>query len=232
MKLLATCTVVAAMVCLVCFQDVSATSAPSAAALLTPFGVVKTVTPMYSWNAVPNATWYRLWAMDASGKVIIDQWYKREQLGCPTGAGTCNITPIKALTYGWAKFHVLTWSEVGSGPWSDPMMFKVSKGEPMKATILAPAGPTIKATSPPFTWIPSYNATWYRLWVNDINGVLLQDQWYTKEQVSCPSGLGTCTITPSIALPHGWSVGYVGAWNEYATDTVWSDGMWFKVINP
>jgi hypothetical protein len=219
-----------AMVALAVFSfggmSFAGSTAPLPAVLEAPLGVIKDTNPSYTWTAIPDATWYRLWVVDSANRTT-DLWYRADQAGCPTGATKCTATPSAVLSYGWAVCYILTWNTSGS-VWSEPMHFKVSSGIPGKATIFSQ--PMIKTTTPAYTWLPSYGATWYRLWVGDASGNVLLDHWYKREDAVCSSGIGTCTVTPTVALPLDWAVSYVYSYNEFGA--VWSDGMWFKVINP
>jgi len=42
----------------------------------------------------------------------------------------------------------------------------------------------------------------YYLLVNDSTGPKIQ-QWYTAQEVGCPDGTGTCSVTPSTSLAEG-----------------------------
>jgi hypothetical protein len=201
---------------------------PSVSTLEAPVNVAKTTTPTYQWTAVSGATWYRLWVSDAAGK-IFDKWYTASQVACVPGVGSCFVTPSATLATGWASFWIDAWNSCGD-KWSEEMKFKVSSGAPIKPTILGPAGPTGVHLSPTYKWIASYNASSYRLWVRDSSGNVVIDKWYTTEEVSCPTGLGACSISPSVTLNLGWGVVYVDAYNIYGE--AWSDAMWFKVTTP
>ena len=62
-------------------------------------GINTSPMPTYTWNAVPNSTWYYLW-VDDSNVNRIGQWYKAADAGCTSGTGTCSLTPGTALTVG------------------------------------------------------------------------------------------------------------------------------------
>ena len=92
---------------------------------MSPSQGINTSMPTYTWNAVPNSTWYYLWVDDSIGNKI-RQWYKAADAGCTSGTGTCSLTPGTALTVGAGKWWVQTWNSVGYGPWSTGMAFTVS----------------------------------------------------------------------------------------------------------
>jgi hypothetical protein len=110
---------------------------PGKAALISPSGYINTTTPLYQWNAVPSATWYQLWVNDAGTPGKIQEWHTASEVGCPSGTGTCSVTPSTNLASGFALWWIQTWNEAGYGPWSDPLAFNVNTGSPGK-----PAGST------------------------------------------------------------------------------------------
>jgi len=99
-------------------------SPPGAATLISPSGTISTRNPSYTWNAVPNATWFYLWVNDRTGAKIVT-WYTAAQAGCTSGTGTCSVTPSVALASGTAQWWIQTWNDYGYGPWSTGMGFIV-----------------------------------------------------------------------------------------------------------
>jgi probable HAF family extracellular repeat protein len=100
---------------------------PGKATLVSPSGEITTNLPPYTWNAVPNSTWYYLWVDDSTG-TRITQWYTASQASCPGSAGICSVTPATALAAGSGKWWVQTWNVVGYGRWSDSLEFSVDMG--------------------------------------------------------------------------------------------------------
>jgi hypothetical protein len=100
------------------------TAPPTAATLVSPSGTIYNAKPDYTWNAVPCATWYRLWVKDSTGNKI-DQWYTAAQAGCDSGAGTCKVAPGVALAKGSASWWIQTYGDAGAGPWSSRKDFTV-----------------------------------------------------------------------------------------------------------
>lgn len=99
-------------------------SLPGAATLVSPSGTISTTNPTYTWNAVPNATWYYLWVNDGTGTKIAT-WYTAAQAGCASGTGTCSVIPSVALASGSAQWWIQTYNSAGYGPWSDGMVLTV-----------------------------------------------------------------------------------------------------------
>jgi hypothetical protein len=198
-------------------------SPPGKTTLASPSGSLGTRTPTYSWSAVSNSTWYYLWVNGPSGTVI-QQWYTAEQAGCPSGTGSCSVTPTTALAAGVHRWWVQTWSEIGTGPWSDPMDFSLAA--PGKATLTSPSGSAV-TNIPTYSWSAVSGSTWYYLWVNGPSGTVIQ-QWYTAEQAGCPLGTGSCSVTPSGTLGPGAHRWWVQTWNSVGYG-LWSDPMDFTV---
>ena len=90
---------------------------PGAADLVSPTGSIVTNNPTYTWNSVPNASWYYLWVNDATGNVI-KQWYTADLAGCANGEPSCSVTPATNVSSGNGKWWVRTYNDVGLGPWS------------------------------------------------------------------------------------------------------------------
>jgi hypothetical protein len=96
---------------------------------------------------------------------------------------------------------------------------------PGQATLISPWGQTFTAT-PTYTWNSVANATWYHLWINRGTGTF-GEKWYTAEEVGCPLGTGTCSLTPGTEQPPGNYTWWIQAWyNAYGP---WSDGKPFYV---
>ncbi len=201
-------------------------STPAKATLVSPSGNISDTTPVYTWNAVSNATWYYLWVNDSSGNKI-RKWYTASQVGCNSGNGTCSISPNVSLLSGNGRWWIQTWNPSGYGSWSNPMTFNVVSGSlPQKATLVSPNA-TISDNTPEYVWNAVSNATWYYLWVNDSSGNKIK-KWYTSAQAGCSSGAGTCSITPSNALNNGNAVWWIQTWNPSGYGS-WSNPMTFNV---
>jgi hypothetical protein len=199
------------------------------ATLISPLGTITTNIPPYTWNAVPDVTWYCLWVDDSTGNRI-NQWYSAVQVGCSSGAGTCTVSPGTALAAGSARWWVRTWNTNGYGPWSDGMAFTAPAPVVPGKVILVSPSETISTNIPPYTWNAEPGATWYHLWVNDSTGNKI-NRWYSAVLAGCSSGAGTCTVSPGTALAAGSAKWWVRTWyaNGYGP---WSDGMAFTAPAP
>lgn len=93
-----------------------------------PSGTINTNRPTYRWEAVPGATWYRLWVNDADNSPVIDEWYTAVELDCPGGTGTCSVTPTDTLVEGAAQWWLKAWNSQGDRGWSAPYAFTVDAG--------------------------------------------------------------------------------------------------------
>jgi hypothetical protein len=199
---------------------------PQAATLISPSGTIATATPTYSWKPVSDATSYRLYVNDSTGKKI-DQWYSAAEAGCASGTGTCAVTPTTVLAGGAGQWWIQTRNNSGDGPWSTSLNFTVNL-LPGAATLISPSG-TITTVTPTYTWNAVSNATWYYLWVDDAAGNKIK-QWYTAAQAGCGSGTGICSVTPAVAVG-GASKWWIQTWNASGYGP-WSSGMAFTVLAP
>jgi len=207
---------------------VSPAGPPGKATLISPTGTINTNTPTYTWNAVPGATYYLLFVNDSTtrtGKIIT--WYTAANAGCGSGTGTCSVTSNTALAPGQAYWWVLTWNDLGYGPWSDGMEFTVSSRPPGKATLISPNG-TITTRTPTFSWNAVPGSMWYQLWVDDTGKAGKVTKWYSAEEAGCPTGTGTCKATPGTTLDLGGAQWWIQTWN-WNGNGPWSDGMRFTV---
>lgn len=195
---------------------------PAAAVLTSPLGGVGTLTPTYTWQAVPASTWYYLWVNDATGNVI-KEWYTAAQAGC-AGSSTCSITPSVTLAQGSATWWIRTWNAIDNGPWSAIGNF--STGPPEATTLIAPAG-LAASTTPAYRWNAVPAASWYYVWANDSTGNVIKT-WFTAEQAGCAAGVGTCEVTPAVALALGDGQFWVQTWNALGYGP-WSATLQFTV---
>ena len=207
--------------------DAADTTAP-AATLVSPAGEGIGATPIYTWQAVPGASWYELWVNDSAQSKKLDQWYTTAGVGCPAGTGLCSVAPSVPLAPGAATWWIRSWSPAGYGPWSLGLSFTV--GGPAVVTLVSPAGGGIGAT-PIYTWNAVPGATWYELWVNDSAQGKKLDQWYTAAAVGCPAGTGLCSVGPSVPLAPGAATWWIQWWGPSGSAS-WSAGMAFIVSGP
>ena len=98
---------------------------PGPATLISPSGTITVNTPAYTWDAVENSTWYRLFVWDSTETEIIDQWYTADEAGCSDGTVQCSVTPETVLADDSHEWYIRTWNPSGNGPWSDELSFTV-----------------------------------------------------------------------------------------------------------
>ena len=98
---------------------------PGKATLISPSGKITEESPIYTWNAVANSTWYYLWVNDSTGSKTILKWFTADEANCADGIGVCSVTPSTVLKDGSCKWWIQTWNEHGYGQWSDAMSFTV-----------------------------------------------------------------------------------------------------------
>ena len=139
--------------------------------------------PEFSWSAVSNATWYRVYA-SRDGQVAIDRWVEATIYAPPAD--------LPAGTYRW---WVMGWGPDGSGPWSAATEFVLPLQIPGTLTMTSPQGVQISHDLN-YVWNKDPVATWYRLWVGRVGGAVLHDRWYEL------SGTGEASVNPGAAYPN------------------------------
>ena len=185
------------------------TTLPSAAVLTAPKGDIGTnYTPTFTWGKVDTASHYHLYLSGPKG-VILDQWYESVSV-CNTT--TCTV-PSPTLGGGSHAWYVQTWNSAGYGPWSNnaqPTNFSTTIPTPPAVAVLtAPLGNIGTNYNPTYTWNKVTTATYYHLYVNGPNGVVL-DKWYEASAICTTS---TCTVL-SPTLGGGAHLWYVQTWNS------------------
>ena len=188
-------------------------TAPGQSTLSSPAGNTADVTPLYTWSAVPGATWYYLW-VTGSSSTVITQFYPASAV---CSGSTCSVeqpTPLSSGTYNW---WIQTYGEVGYGPWSSGLSFTTVAPGP--AVLSSPTG-SIMTNNPSYTWSAVPGATWYYLLVEGPSGTVTQ-KWYAASEANCNGT--TCSVanatTGLAAGTYSWwiqtynSIGY-GAWSS------------------
>lgn len=109
----------AAIFCFICFCAVArpVSAAPGQARLIAPSGEVTGSTIAFTWQSVPDSTWYQLWLGRSTTGVLLEQWYTAGQAGCASG-GTCVVNITVSFPPGSYDWYVQTWDATGAGPWS------------------------------------------------------------------------------------------------------------------
>ncbi len=96
---------------------------------LTPTGTINVASPYYAWNAVQNASWYRVVVTDISdpGVPVHDNWYPVEEVGC-IKSSVCQIQlPGTYLADGDYFWFVTAYTPSGIGPSSQALVVEVQK---------------------------------------------------------------------------------------------------------
>jgi hypothetical protein len=98
---------------------VAPTIAPT---LVSPSGIVNTLTPTYTWNAVAGTSTYRLFTnTNGVGAFTL---VTATVAGCPAGTGTCPVTPGTPLTNGdTVGWVVRAENAAGASPYSSALNF-------------------------------------------------------------------------------------------------------------
>jgi hypothetical protein len=195
--------------------------APRQATLTSPTGSLNQAA-VYTWNAVPGATWYYLWVDGPAGNVH-KQWYTSVEANC--NATTCSLSNVTlGLTVGTHTWWIQTWNEAGYGPWSEPMTFLPAV--PAAATLVSPSGNS-GLNNPTYTWNVVPGATRYYLWV-DGPAENIHKQWYTSVEANCNATI--CSIgNVTSGLTAGTYKWWIQTWTE-AGNGPWSTEMTFNPL--
>jgi hypothetical protein len=207
------------------------TTGPGAATLVSPSGGISNTTPTYTWNKVIESTNYVFWLgrvnSDNSLTPILEQAFESSVV---CGSTTCSITPGVMLSAGNYRWWIRTSNAYGYGLWSSPLNFSLSTiAPPGVATLVSPTGGIIDMT-PTYTWNNVNAATWYYLWVSQVNGdgsfTTIHSKWYESSAVC--SG-ATCSITPAgVTLSGGNYRWWIQTWNDGGYGP-WSTKMDFSL---
>jgi hypothetical protein len=205
---------------------------PTAATLVSPINLqsLSTTKPIYTWNAVSNATNYYLIVRGLRG-TITSQWYSKEQASCASGTGICAVIPTQALIknslYSW---QIQTANTSGNGPLSRIGTFRISgTAKPKAPKALSLSVQRNLTTSLNFTWKAVQNANQYEIMIMQKTATKAR-QTVTPIQTNCAIGSGNCTF----ALPSSLATGTY-RWSVRASNPVgyspWSNTITFQV-NP
>ena len=118
-----TLTTVATVVFTMLFGFVSGTIAapPATATLIAPNGSVTNNPPVFRWNSVSDADYYRLWAGTADNP-LWDQWYEASRI---CNGSECSVTPDFVFPEANHTFWVLCYGNNEYGSWSQGMNFSI-----------------------------------------------------------------------------------------------------------
>ncbi len=206
-------------------ETTPATQAPTA---LSPSGTIDTDQPTFTWTAVPDTTYYALYARDAEGVLQIWNIVGADTAGCASGTGNCSYTHSPAIFAEGSGGHwlVLT-ADDEYGPDSNILEFTVdtSNANPPVSGIpkqLTPDG-TINTNTPTFTWEPVPGFTSYAIYAVDSS-----NEVKVNNIVGCTTN--TCSYTKSNSVfadgPATWEIRTEA---DDGTNGIWSDILNFTV---
>jgi hypothetical protein len=193
---------------------------PDKAILCSPSGTLDTGTPTYKWYAVKGTTFYCLNVNDSSGKPVVNQCYKAEDL---SPAGSLSFTPSTLLRSGDYKWRIQTWS-CSKSNWSDEMPFSIGISPPDNVCPISPQG-LISTSTPTFVWTAVPTATKYLLQIENQNGIIFNGS-YMAENVT--QGY-KCNVFSPLILPDGILFWRVQASNDAGPGRM-SGYAWFESI--
>lgn len=178
------------------FVEFSVSVPTPEAPVVTPIANTQDTTPRITWDAgtpTPGTT-YRLWVNNLStgANRIIDV----------SGLESTSYTPVNDVEQGRLAVWVQATNAVGeTGPWSDRVIVNVDILPPPTTQVTGPVAAlnaessVVMSEFPQFSWLPSFNAVRYELWVN-------HDDTGTSRVINEKAVVGL-SFTPSLALPQG-----------------------------
>ncbi len=170
--------------------------------LYSPSGTVTNRQPTFSWGAVDQALWYRIY-VTRNGTLYQDRWVSGATLWTPP-------SDFAAGSYSW---WVVGWGQDGYGPWSTSRSFTIPLQVPAVVAHVAPQG-LQSENNLSYRWQKDANASWYELWVNRASSGVWHNRWYQM------SGSGEASVT---VVDHpgdnftwwirGWGPDGMGPWS-------------------
>jgi len=168
------------------------------------------LSPIITWKPVPDATRYRVWVEDDTGRRVAHT----------TGAtGPSFVIPRQLAAGTEHTVWVMAFMAATNGEWSHGFKFTTSPDRPV---VLDPAG-TVDDSTPTFNWTASKGAVGYELWVDNETNRL--------SRVIHDASLATNAYTPSTALSAGDYRAWVRAIHSDGTPGIWSAAVSFTVAD-
>ncbi|MBK5275232.1 MAG: cadherin-like domain-containing protein [Desulfuromonadales bacterium] len=200
---------------------VTGSTLPAATTIFNPTGNISTITPAFSFVAIPGATGYQLYLQNNTiGTGAPTAVFTPVQAGCASGTGLCSITlPSPLLNNNAYSWQASALNTAGQGPWSNDLNFFVGALVPPAPTIISPTG-TVITTTPPFTFNAVPGATGYQLFLQNNTTVTGHTSIvFTPEQAGCPlnGANGICSLNINFATPlvstnsYSWNLSVVNA---------------------
>jgi hypothetical protein len=178
---------------------------PGTPTSLAPAGTIATFSPAFTFNAVANATQYRIILWDAVSGYSTNAWVNAATAGVPTGSGTGTIA-LGSMAPGYHAWAIQAQSPYGLSDRSAFIGFTINP----QAVTPTPVGPSgsVATLTPTFTFGASSNATDYRIILWDATNGYSTNAWVSAAAAGVPAGTGTGSITigPLTAGYHAWAV--------------------------
>jgi uncharacterized protein (TIGR02145 family)/uncharacterized repeat protein (TIGR02543 family) len=206
---------------------------------IAPSGTVNELFNSFDWEKDEAATWYKIFIQNSDQSYKFTQWYEIEdnsnnfpEASC--AEQICSVSLNDELAEGDYTWWVRGWNEAGNGPWSDGMDFSFEKiTETPSKIILTGPSETISGTDSVFTWQPDSQASWYKIFIQNLNRSYKFTEWYEIEDnsVNFPEAAcdgESCFVIIDDILAEGSYTWWAMGWNE-AGNGEWSDGMDFTV---
>ncbi|MEI7484658.1 MAG: YCF48-related protein [Ignavibacteriota bacterium] len=203
----------------------STTAAPSAPTLISPANnsVNVPLTPNFTWNAVTNATSYKIQISTSSGFATIVDSITTLSTNYQIPAGKLNMSN----TYYW---RVNASNSFGTGSWSVVWNFSTA-GAPTAPVLLLPVNGALAVSKTPLMdWSDAAGATSYKILISTVSNfvVITDSSTVTTSQYQVPVGKLQDLFTYFWKVNASNSFG-TSSWSEIWMFTVYPDAM--KVLS-
>lgn len=185
------------------------------------------VMPTYIWSNIEEATEYIL-EIYQNGEIFLSKELSSSEICNQT---TCEYTLniIESPVSGSYEWRIISKNSEGTSPSTKRIV--IIPGPPAIPQPIRPYT-SYNIIDLPFQWYALPEAENYLLTVFDPNGQVWKEEWVSKSEADCESGLASCTYKFADPLPvegtYEWNM---KAANGYGLSQV-SKTLWFSVLYP
>lgn len=114
------------------------------------------------------------------------------------------------------------------GPYSLAFANTGGTGSPSVSSIQAPSGSGF-ARRPAVSWEAVAYSTWYQIWIQDLSGTLLFEDWYRASEANCIGTSNDCSLVLPTTIA-GDALIWVRPWNYTGGAGPWSSSVAFSTV--
>lgn len=201
---------------------------------ISPSGAISSINPVFSWNSVSGAVYYRLAVYNITAARYVIYGLKVPGIAC--SGSLCqfrtSVNLANGKSYRFSVEAVNSTANSGYGPASGWRTFNIATASaPAIPTTIGPSG-VISNSQPTYSWYVSSGATSYKLRVYNIT--LNNYPIYDLAVLSSNCSGSICSVTPAVTLgTYAYSFA-VAAYNGSLTSGYPAVSSWlgFSVSNP